>query len=116
MIRLTRLNKQPIGVNSDLVKFVENSPDTLITLITGEKILVRESYDEIVALMVAFRRRVLAGVDPNVYASNGPSNEALRRAGAASPRGVRPVGGGGARAWAPPPDVAEGGGCWAGAA
>jgi uncharacterized protein YlzI (FlbEa/FlbD family) len=85
MIRLTRLNKQPIGVNSDLVKFVENSPDTLITLITGEKILVRESYEEIVSQMVAFRQRVLAGVDPSGYASSGPSDEALRRAGAQSP-------------------------------
>ena len=85
MIRLTRLNKQPIGVNSDLIKFVENSPDTLITLITGEKILVRESYQEIVVRMVAFRRRVLAGVDPSAYASGGPGNEALRRAGAESP-------------------------------
>ena len=107
MIRLTRLNKQPIGVNSDLVKFVENSPDTLITLITGEKILVRESYDEIVALMVAFRRRVLAGVDPNVYASNGPSNEALRRAGAASPRVVSLAGESGPEQLPPPSDEAE---------
>jgi flagellar protein FlbD len=85
MIRLTRLNKQPIGVNSDLVKFVENSPDTLITLITGEKILVRESYEEIVSRMVSFRQRVLAGVDPGAYASGGPGNETLRRAGASSP-------------------------------
>ena len=84
MIRLTRLNKQPIGVNSDLVKFIESSPDTLITLISGEKILVRESYDEIVSLIVAFRQRVLTGVDPGAYASNGPSHEALRRAGASS--------------------------------
>jgi uncharacterized protein YlzI (FlbEa/FlbD family) len=85
MIRLTRLNKQPIGVNSDLVKFVENSPDTLITLITGEKILVRESYEEIVSLIVSFRQRVLAGVDPVAYASGGPGNEALRRAGVSTP-------------------------------
>ena len=81
MIRLTRLNKQPIGVNSDLIKFVENSPDTMITLIGGEKILVRESYEEILALMVAFRRRVLSGVDLGAYVSGGPGNEAVRRAG-----------------------------------
>lgn len=85
MIPLTRLNKQPIGVNSDLIKFVENSPDTMITLITGEKILVRESYKEIVGLIVAFRRRVLTGVDVADYASGGPSNEAARRAGVSSP-------------------------------
>jgi flagellar protein FlbD len=80
MIRLTRLNKQPIGVNSDLVKFVENSPDTLITLITGEKILVLETYEEIVSLIVAFRQRVLSGVDHGCM----PGAEALRRAGTSS--------------------------------
>jgi len=37
MIRLTRLNNQALTVNSDLIKFVEQSPDTLITLVTGEK-------------------------------------------------------------------------------
>ena len=42
MIRLTRLNNQALTVNSDLIKFVEQSPDTLITLVTGEKIVVRE--------------------------------------------------------------------------
>ncbi len=62
MIRLTRLNRQPIGLNCDLIKFIENTPDTTITLLNGEKILVRESYDEIVAQIVAFRQRVLAGL------------------------------------------------------
>ena len=42
MIQLTRLNNSPLIVNSDLVKFVEQSPDTVITLVNGEKILVRE--------------------------------------------------------------------------
>ncbi len=85
MIRLTRLNKQPIGVNPDLIKFVENSPDTVITLITGEKILVRESFEQVVRLIVAFRRRVLAGVDLLEYGSGAPGTEALRRAGASRP-------------------------------
>ena len=47
MIRLTRLNNQVLTVNSDLIKFVEQSPDTLITLVTGEKIVVRESSEEV---------------------------------------------------------------------
>lgn len=38
MIVLTRLNGKPLAVNSDLVKFVEQSPDTIVTLITGEKL------------------------------------------------------------------------------
>jgi flagellar protein FlbD len=38
MIQLTRLNNSPLIVNSDLVKFVEQSPDTVITLVNGEKL------------------------------------------------------------------------------
>jgi flagellar protein FlbD len=62
MIRLTRLNNQPLTVNSDLIKFVEQSPDTLITLVTGEKIVVRESAEEVLALFIEFRRSVLKGL------------------------------------------------------
>jgi flagellar protein FlbD len=62
MIRLTRLNNQPLMVNSDLIKFVEQSPDTLITLITGEKIVVRESAEEVLARLIEFRRAVLQGL------------------------------------------------------
>jgi flagellar protein FlbD len=62
MIRLTRLNNQPLTVNSDLIKFVEQSPDTLITLVTGEKIVVRESAEEVLARLITFRRSVLQGL------------------------------------------------------
>jgi flagellar protein FlbD len=62
MIRLTRLNNQALIVNSDLIKFVEQSPDTLITLITGEKLVVRESAEEVLARLIEFRRSVLQGL------------------------------------------------------
>jgi flagellar protein FlbD len=62
MIRLTRLNNQALTVNSDLIKFVEQSPDTLITLVTGEKIVVRESAEEVLARIIEFRRSVLQGL------------------------------------------------------
>ncbi|MBZ5653701.1 MAG: flagellar FlbD family protein [Acidobacteriia bacterium] len=62
MIRLTRLNNQPLAVNCDLIKFVENAPDTLVTLLNGEKIVVRESLEEITTRIVAFRREVLSGL------------------------------------------------------
>jgi len=64
MIQLTRLNSQPLTVNSDLIKFVEQSPDTVITLLNGEKILVRESPVEVRKRIVEFRRAVLQGVFP----------------------------------------------------
>jgi uncharacterized protein YlzI (FlbEa/FlbD family) len=59
MIQLTRLNNKPLIVNSDLIKFVEQAPDTLVTLISGEKIVVMEKPDEVLARIVAFRRAVL---------------------------------------------------------
>jgi flagellar protein FlbD len=69
MIQLTRLNNQPLTVNSDLIKFVEQSPDTLITLVTGEKIVVRESAEEVLARLIEFRRSVLRGL-PFVWNSS----------------------------------------------
>jgi flagellar protein FlbD len=81
MIQLTRLNKHTIGVNSDLIKFIENAPDTMITLLTGEKLLVRESFDEILDRIVAFRRRVLAGLDLSDYVANAQGPEMARLPG-----------------------------------
>ncbi len=62
MIRLTRLNNQAFVLNSDLIKFVEQSPDTLLTLINGEKIVVRETAEQILERLIAFRRSVLEGL------------------------------------------------------
>ncbi len=62
VIQLTRLNGNPIALNSDLIKFVENAPDTVITLITGEKIIVRENSEDVIHRIVEFRRSVMAGM------------------------------------------------------
>ena len=59
MIHLTRLNERPLVLNSDLIEFIENAPDTVITLITGDKLVVRESADEIIGQILEFRRRLL---------------------------------------------------------
>jgi len=64
MIRLTRLNGHPLAVNPDLIKFVEQAPDTVLTLVSGEKVIVRENADEVLARMLEFRRAVLRGVFP----------------------------------------------------
>ena len=70
MIQLTRLNNTALAVNSDLVKFVEAAPDTVITLITGEKVVVRESIREVIQRIIQFRCSVLAGL-PSVGANLG---------------------------------------------
>jgi flagellar protein FlbD len=64
MIQLTRLNNKPLLVNSDLIKCVEQAPDTFVTLITGEKIVVLEKPDEVLTRIVEFRRSVLHGLPP----------------------------------------------------
>ncbi len=61
MIQLTRLNNQPLMVNSDLVKFVETAPDTVLTLVTGEKIVVLETSERVLEKIIEFRRTVLSG-------------------------------------------------------
>ena len=69
MIELTRLNGTPIVVNSDLIKTAEASPDTMLTLINGEKLIVRESCAEVTERVVEYRARLLSAVArrlPNV--------------------------------------------------
>jgi flagellar protein FlbD len=55
-------------ITDDLIKYVEQSPDTVITLLNGEKILVRESAEEIIDRIILFRRRLLAGISPGGHA------------------------------------------------
>jgi flagellar protein FlbD len=53
--------KRPMLVNSDLIETVEATPDTVITLTTGKKLIVLETPAELVALVVEFRRRLQSG-------------------------------------------------------
>ena len=56
MIRLTRLNDTEIVVNADQIKYVESTPDTIITLMNNEKILVKNSIDEVIQKVIEFKR------------------------------------------------------------
>jgi flagellar protein FlbD len=60
MIHLTRLNRNPLVVNCDLIKYAEASPDTVLTLVNGEKIVVLESCEEVVERTIVYRARVFA--------------------------------------------------------
>jgi flagellar protein FlbD len=60
MIHLTRLNGNSLVVNCDLIKYAESSPDTVLTLVNGEKIVVLESCQEVVDRTVAYRAGVFA--------------------------------------------------------
>lgn len=58
MIKLTRLRGAggELVVNADLIETVEATPDTVITLTTGHKFIVQESVDEVIRLVVSFKR------------------------------------------------------------
>ncbi|MDQ6664736.1 MAG: flagellar FlbD family protein [Acidobacteriota bacterium] len=60
MIWLTRLNHVRIVLNSDLMEMIEATPDSVVTLTTGQKIVVLETPSEIVDRVLAFRRSILA--------------------------------------------------------
>lgn len=62
MIKVTRLNGQLIVINADLVEFVEEIPDTIISLTTGKKIMVQENADQIIEKVIEFKRNAGASV------------------------------------------------------
>ena len=59
MIYLTRLNDSTIVINSDLIEFVESIPDTIITLATGQKIMVKESVEDVVDKTMKYKQEIL---------------------------------------------------------
>jgi len=58
MIRLTRLNHAQFVLNSDLIEHIDITPDTVITLTSGQILRVLETADEVVERIVEFRRRL----------------------------------------------------------
>jgi flagellar protein FlbD len=58
MISLRRLNNQPIMVNADLIESLESTPDTVVTLTSGNKLLVRDTMEEVQAKIIAFKRQI----------------------------------------------------------
>jgi flagellar protein FlbD len=59
MIELTRLNGSLLAVNCDLIKHAESAPDTVLTLVTGEKLVVLESCAEVLQRTLTYRASVL---------------------------------------------------------
>lgn len=61
MIKLQLINGTEIVLNSDLIEFMEETPDTIISLSNGKKMIVKESVPEIVDRVVEFRRQIGIG-------------------------------------------------------
>lgn len=58
MITVTRLDRRVVVLNADLIKMVEATPDTIITLINGDTLVVRDSVDDVVRNVIDYQRQV----------------------------------------------------------
>ncbi|HUA64065.1 MAG TPA: flagellar FlbD family protein [Verrucomicrobiae bacterium] len=86
MITVTRLNHSQIVLNSDLIEQIEPTPDTVISLTTGQRIIVRESTEEILQRIVDFRRSIVHSPPDHLVRSDSDGTE---------PRGKLPGSGNG---------------------
>lgn len=59
MIKLTKINGSEFFVNADLMEFMESTPDTIITLTTGKKLIVLESVEDVIDRIVQYKSRAL---------------------------------------------------------
>jgi flagellar protein FlbD len=59
MVKLTKINGQEFYINSDLMEYIESTPDTIITLTTGKKIIVIETAEEIIEKVIEYKSKAL---------------------------------------------------------
>ncbi|MGA3040002.1 MAG: flagellar FlbD family protein [Bryobacteraceae bacterium] len=84
MIHLTRLNHRPLVLNADLIESIDVTPDTVISLTTGQKLVVLEPAEEVVRRVVEFRRAIYSGVllSPSILAGQSePGGDPVDRGG-----------------------------------
>jgi len=58
MITVTRLDRRVVVINAEQIKMLESTPDTIITLLNGDTVLVRESVDEVVRRAIDYARQI----------------------------------------------------------
>ena len=62
MIRVHRLNDEEFLVNCELIEFVEETPNTVISMVSGRKLVVSETSEQIKSLIIEYKRKIYAGV------------------------------------------------------
>ncbi|MEK6797728.1 MAG: flagellar FlbD family protein [Planctomycetota bacterium] len=60
MITLTRLDQRVMVINAELIKMIESTPDTIVTLVNGDTVIVRESMEEVVRRAIDYARQIRA--------------------------------------------------------
>ena len=61
MIKVTRLNGSELILNAELIQSIEATPDTVLSLTTDQKYVVREDVEEVVSRVVAYKRAIFQG-------------------------------------------------------
>ncbi|KPK76565.1 MAG: hypothetical protein AMJ79_06285 [Phycisphaerae bacterium SM23_30] len=57
MIAVTRLNGKKFVINAEQIRYIETTPDTMITMLTGDKVVVKESMEEVVRRAIEYQRQ-----------------------------------------------------------
>jgi flagellar protein FlbD len=70
MVKVTKLNGTEIALNADLIESIEATPDTVIALTTGKKLMVKEPVEDVIARIVEYRRRIFEKVQV-VFSAEG---------------------------------------------
>ncbi len=79
MVRVTRLNGAEIVVNASAIESLESTPDTVVRLLNGQRLAVRETVDEVIGKVISYQREVhqpLRGAE-----TEGPVRGGVRRGG-----------------------------------
>ena len=79
MIKLTRLNGDEFYLNNDLIESLEATPDTVISLTTNKKVVVREPVEEVVNLVKGFRREINTDYATNLEAAGNEQEQRNQR-------------------------------------
>jgi len=58
VINVTKLNGDEFTVNADMIEFIEETPDTVISLISGKKVVVKEKKEEIIEKVIDYKRKI----------------------------------------------------------
>jgi flagellar protein FlbD len=65
VILVTKLNNTSVVINAELIKFIESTPDTMVTLTTGDRVLVKESSAEIIKRVIDYGRSLRRLLEPS---------------------------------------------------
>ncbi len=66
VIQVARLNGKCFYINPDLIEFVEETPDTVLTMTTGKKVVVEDTADALIQKIVAYKQKIFLGVPQRI--------------------------------------------------